>query len=111
MRTKEVVIYTAIGVAVVYAYKKYQDSKNHQAKATLPPAVLMAKPRVVTATVRSKPVPKVASARKPSSNSGKKSLVSGGISAAAQFGCSHLSGVQKTLCQQGSGILSQSWGY
>jgi len=107
MRNKDIVIYAAVGVAVVYAYKKYQDSKNHQAKATPPSPVLMARSTVVTAPVKSRPVVRVA-AKKPSSNTKKpsnKQLVTSGISAAAQFGCSHLTGLQKTVCQQGSGIL------
>lgn len=57
------------------------------------------KTKVITARV---PVTRPAKVKGPSLS---KQIAGTAISAGAQFGCSHLTGYQKDLCHQGTGII------
>lgn len=102
MTKNDVVLYAAIGVAVagVYAYtRSRKQTPEKAAPAQTQAPIASRRPSAITAPVQAaKPV----KAKTPST---AKKIATTSVNLAAQFGCSHLNGYQKTLCQQGSGAL------
>lgn len=101
MTKNEVVLYAAIGVAVAGAYAYHRSTKQapKAAPAQTQAPIASRRPYAITAAVR--PFKAVKVKRK----STARKILGTGANLVSQFGCSHLNGYQKTLCQQGSGAL------